>query len=43
VILAVIIAYPALGIVLILLVSGFLALCVRWYNTRKNPTALVTP
>ncbi|MGA2884039.1 MAG: hypothetical protein ABSE80_02640 [Halobacteriota archaeon] len=43
VILAIMMAYPALGIVLILLVLGFLALCVRWYNNKKKLTAPVTP
>jgi succinate-acetate transporter protein len=43
VILAIMMAYPALGIVLILLVLGFLALCVRWYNNKMKLTAPVTP
>ena len=43
VILAIMMAYPALGIVLILLVLGFVALCVRWYNNKKKLTAPVTP
>jgi membrane protein implicated in regulation of membrane protease activity len=41
--LVLLISYPLIGIVFILLVLGFLALCVRWYNNRKKPTAPVTP
>ncbi len=41
--LALLISYPLIGILLILLVLGFLALCVRWYNNKKKLTAPVTP
>jgi uncharacterized membrane protein YbhN (UPF0104 family) len=36
--LALLISYPLIGILLILLVLGFLALCVRWYNNRRKLT-----
>jgi len=38
--LALLISYPLIGILLILLVLGFLWLCVRWYNNRRKLTAL---
>jgi len=40
--LVLLISYPLIGILLILLVLGFLALCVRWYTNKKKLTALVT-
>ncbi len=43
VILVLLISYPLIGILFILLVLGFFALCVRWYSNRRKPTALVTP
>jgi protein-S-isoprenylcysteine O-methyltransferase Ste14 len=37
------ISYPLMGIVLILLVLGCLALCVRSYNNKKNSKAAQLP
>jgi membrane protein implicated in regulation of membrane protease activity len=43
VILALLISYPLIGILFILLVLGFLWLCVRRYNNKKKRRAPVTP